>query len=483
MRAKDSRTVRLAARATGEPETELQRRLQAAKVNITVDAAVPGALATAEVLVMTLLRCPGHVSVDPAGLPTAARQQLTGAAQAIRTDRLPFAPASAGSLTVAVGAGDAHIVVVPDAHGARLTRGHAREQQRAPSMLGIVLAASLTAGEIFKHTAGVSASRCRLLEDVSFCPVTLTDELSAAAPAPVRWAPELTLAGLGAVGTAQALLLSQLSRRGRALLIDRERYAAENLGTYTLGGLDDVAQATRKVDLTARALAPGWHLELHHGELAGALESIDCGELRWTPVVLAGLDNHDARRQAQLLQPERILDAATADTVLGLREGRPDGPCLRCLLGPPPARHSPIAALTELGIPAELARAPGEAVIDEQLLASAPDAHARAILGAHRGTPICGLVRAAGLTEVAAGDYMPSVPFVSQQAACLSVGRLLALATGEQDCLPNFFQYDALIGPDRNTSQHRLPHPECACQQRPDVIAQVMCERRERART
>jgi hypothetical protein len=483
VRAEDTRTVRLAARATGEPETELHRRLAAASVNVTIDTAIPGALPTAQVLIATLLRGPGRVTVDPTGLRGAAREQLTRVAQTIRPGGPLFAPAAAESVTVAVGAGRAQIVVVPDAHGARLTSGCARKQQRVPSMLGVVFAAALAAGEIFKLTARVSPERCRLLEDLSFCPVMLASELSAAAPAPAGWEPALTLAGLGAVGTAHALILSRLSTCGHALLIDRERYAPENLGTYTLGGIDDLANATRKVDLAARALPPRWHLELHHGELATALERIDRGELHWTPLVLAGLDNHDARREAQLLQPERILDAGTADTVLGLRDGRPDGPCLRCLLGAPSARRSPIAALTALGIPAELARAPGERVVDEHLLASAPDARARAILDTHRGTPICGLARAAGLTDLPPGDYMPSVPFVSQQAACLSAGRLLALATGLKDSLPNFFQYDALIGPDRHTAQRRPPDPRCACQQRSEVIAQVIRERRERAIT
>jgi hypothetical protein len=483
VRAEDTRTVRLAARATGEPETELHRRLAAASVNVTIDTATPGALRTAQVLIATLLRGPGRVTVDPAGLPSVAREQLMRVAQTIRPGGALFAPAAAGSVTVAVGSGCAQIVVVPDTHGARLTCGRAREQRRAPSMLGVVLAAALAAGEIFKLTARVSPERCQLLEDLSFCPVTLTGEPSAAAPAPDGWKPTLTLAGLGAVGTAHALILSRLSTSGHALLIDRERYAPENLGTYTLGGLEDLASATRKVDLAARALTPGWNLELHHGELATALERIDRGDLHWTPLVLAGLDNHEGRREAQLLQPERILDAGTADTVLGLRDGRPGGPCLRCLLGAPPARRDPIAALTALGIPSGLARAPGQAVVDEHLLASAPDARARAILDANRGTPICGLARAAGLTELSADDYMPSVPFVSQQAACLSAGRLLALATCPHADLPNFFQYDALIGPDRYIAQWRPPDPQCACQQRSAVIAQVIRERREWTRT
>ncbi len=177
------------------------------------------------------------------------------------------------------------------------------------------------------------------------------------------------------------------------------------------------------------------------------------------------------------IQADRLLDVATGDTVVGLRDTRPDGPCLACML-PPPAGASPVDALVALGIPAELARAPGDTVVDEQIIAAAPDPDARAILTAQRGTPICGLLRAAGLTDVDAGDYMPSIPFVSQQAACLGVGRLVAIATGIDAELPNFVQYDALLGPTHALKQHRAATPGCACQQRAGIIDQVRRERR-----
>lgn len=163
--------------------------------------------------------------------------------------------------------------------------------------------------------------------------------------------------------------------------------------------------------------------------------------------------------------------------MVGLRDTRPEGPCLACML-PPPSGPSPIDALVALGIPTELARAPGELVVDEEIIAGAPDAHARALLTAQRGTPICGLLRAAGLSDADAGDYMLSIPFVSQQAACLGIGRLVAIASGIDAELPNFVQYDVLLGPTSALRQRRAATPGCRCQQRAAIIEQVRAARR-----
>ena len=61
------------------------------------------------------------------------------------------------------------------------------------------------------------------------------------------------------------------------------------------------------------------------------------------------------------------------------------------------------------------------------------------------------------------------MPFVSQQAACLGVGRLIGAEVGI-DGLPNFVQYDALIGPQATTRQSRMPSPICYCRQRVATI-------------
>jgi len=100
------------------------------------------------------------------------------------------------------------------------------------------------------------------------------------------------------------------------------------------------------------------------------------------------------------------------------------------------------------------------------------------VLTAHRGTPICGLLPAAGLTDVDAGDDRPSIPLVGRQAACL--GRRPADRSCHQARSrgANFAQYDVMIGPQRANRRRRAPAPGCTCEQRAALIAQVRRERR-----
>lgn len=75
--------------------------------------------------------------------------------------------------------------------------------------------AALLAAEIFKHAAGVLPGRMRLHAHLSFCPVTLFDDLSRAPECPAT-AVRLGLIGVGAVGTASARILSGLPPGCRA---------------------------------------------------------------------------------------------------------------------------------------------------------------------------------------------------------------------------------------------------------------------------
>ncbi|HUA73285.1 MAG TPA: hypothetical protein VL988_00845 [Solirubrobacteraceae bacterium] len=478
MRPDASRTIRLAARAARASESELEHALARATTHLRVQHDLAGALPCAELLAATLLRGPGRLIIDPTGIPASSLARFQHLALAIRPGHpLELGPPAENATQIAIGERDAEIAVIPDNHGARVTRGTRPAQQRPPSILGVLFAAALAAGEAFKDAARISDEHAVRHQNLAFCPVTLTTDLTTAAAVPTGWRPEITLAGIGAIGSAHAILLAGLTGPGGIVLIDRQGYAAENLGTYTLGEHADVEAATPKVRLAERALT-GWRHHPHDGDIATALTAVDAGRLPWTPIVLAGLDNHDARRETQGLQPDRLLDAATGDTAVGLRDTRPDGPCLHCMLKTPAARPSPTKALTDLGIPLALAKEPGEAVVTDQIIAHASSERARDLLRSQRGTPICGLLRAAGLTDVDDDDYMPSVPFVSQQAACLTVGRLLAIQLGIDAGLPNFFQYDTLIGPHRAIAQHRHADPACACQQRAEIISVVRDERR-----
>jgi hypothetical protein len=102
-------------------------------------------------------------------------------------------------------------------------------------------------------------------------------------------------------------------------------------------------------------------------------------------------------------------------------------------------------------------------------------AEQQVLLRPHLGRPVCGLAGAVGLVGLDDG-YQPAVPFIAQQAACLAVGRLLAIELGIRD-LPNFVEYDGLIGPRADALDVRIANQNCYCQQRTGLIRRVREER------
>lgn len=147
--------------------------------------------------------------------------------------------------------------------------------------------------------------------------------------------------------------------------------------------------------------------------------------------------------------------------VPGTRAGHGHDPCMRCLF---PERHDiPSGAerlAAELGLAAQ-ALAEGERLLEASDLRGMPEDQQQR-LRPQFGKPICGLVRALGLTTADAEGFMPSAPFISLQAACLSIGRLLASVLGVTPS-GNFMQYDGLIGPQHASVLHMKRSPECYC--------------------
>jgi len=281
----------------------------------------------------------------------------------------------------------------------------------------------------------------------------------------------LTLVGIGAIGTGVVLIMSELDAFGRLVAVDYESFARENRGTYSLGGTAEVTAKPPKVAFAETALARFDVLPFPYPveELPAA---IDRGDVPWFPLVVSGLDTPEARRATQRIWPDRLIDAATGDTMLGLHEHLHGlGPCMICFFpeergGPSAAER--LAAIT--GLPLELL-ARGDETLREEHLERVSDKQ-RALLLQHLGRPVCGLARAVGLTALGAGDYRPSVPFISLQAASLALGRVLAHELGVA-ALPNLVQYDGLFGPQAATVEQMRATKDCYCQTNARTIDKV----------
>jgi hypothetical protein len=480
-----SRPIKLAESVSGRKRQNLESHLDAATVVVSVDSDVPQAHLTARVLLSTLRRGPGVVMLVADGLPSAFVTEMEEVTTAIDTDRgLRVIRESAGipDTAVSVHIGPTSwrraIRILPEGHGAHVASATTAviRPRRPGTPLGAVYTAALGTGEVFKHTVEVIPNRRVLHRHLTFCPVSLSSDLSAAPDLADLMTLDLTLVGVGAIGTGIALLLDALGAEGRIVVVDPQRFARENRGTYSLGGVAEVDAAPWKVEM-ARSALPRFDVIPFHEPVDELIRAIDREELPWTPLVLTALDSPEARRDAQRLWPDRLIDAATGDTMLGLHDDRHGvDPCMVCIF--PVNTHAPSGAdivAKRLGLSVDVL-ADADAILTEEHLVGKTDEQ-QALLRPHLGTTMCGLARATDLTHLGADDYMPSVPFVSLQAACLSIGRLIASHAGEVPAT-NLVQYDSLFGPQAATLELMRPRPDCICTARSSAIEEV---RRRRA--
>ena len=479
MQPDHSRALRLAAQATGRSEPGLERRLDDSTVVISVDAAMPRSALTSRVLVATLRRGPGTLVLLRDRLPSDLVEDLEQIAAAIDPTRPLRIETQHAVATARVHVGtDAPgrvIRVVPEASGAHIagTRNAIIRPARPANGLGATYAAALGAAEVFKYTAGVLSNRRVLHRHLRFCPVSLSSDLSVA-PDIGEHTLDLTAIGIGAIGTGIALVLAELPWDGRIVVVDRQRFARENRGTYSLGGSAEATAAPWKVALAVQSLRR-FSVTPFHEPVEQLIAAVDAGLVPWFPTVLTALDSPAARCDAQRLWPDRLIDAATGDTMVGIHDHRYGvDPCMMCVFPSDSGGPSGAEQLAmRLGLPMDLL-AQAETLLKEEHLRGVTDEQRR-VLEPILGTPMCGLAQATGLTDVD-DDYQPSVPFVSLQAACLSVGRLTGALHGVPPAA-NLVQYDGLFGPQAASIEVMRRRPGCVCSTRSGVIEQVRASR------
>ena len=482
MNIEHSRAIRLASTVTGLDELTLRDRQEKALISVSLDPTLAGAPLAARTLLCTLRRLPGRLDLKSAGLPGGLIKEIIAAALAIDPTRPLILdqgePEAAARIHFGLKAPPGVIRVIPDGFGAQLAGDPDVELHLGcpGNALGAIVAAALAAAEAFKHVVVDNPDRRTLHRHLSFCPLTLTNDTTAAPVFPTARNPiDAAIVGNGAIGTAIALILAELRLGGRLVLCDHERYGPENRGTYSLGGELEARTNPFKVELVGKILRRAGYSTIDLTEKSTAMiERIDVGEIVAPPILFTGLDSVEARRETQMLFPDHIFDAATGDTALGLHHAVPAGPCLRCFFPQSRSGPDPLVRLAEeTGLPVDRLRRGDDALSEQDL--SELSASQRDLLSKFLGKPVCGLADALGLTSASVDDYRPSVPFVSQLAACLAVGRLLAVRIGLEP-ETNLFQFDALHGP-QGGGEIRGPDPGCYCQQRRTIIADLRVRR------
>lgn len=481
MAVEHSRALLLGAGVSGRDQSALEAALERSVVVVSLDADLPGAPLTTRVLLTTLRRLPGKLVLDRDGLSVGLVDELAAAVFVVDPER-PLITDREGAPTVhlhvGTGRADQAIRLVPDGHGAHIAgqRTAVILPARPPSALGAIYTAALGAAETFKYTACVLSARRVLHRHLRFCPVSLSNDLTAAPMLAAQLELDLTLVGIGAIGTGVVLILAKLGAGGRMLAVDYQCFEPENWGTYSLGGATEVETKPRKVDLAVDAL-PNFDVIPFPDRVERLAEAIDTGKVPWFPLVVSGLDTPEARRAAQRLWPDRLVDVATGDTMLGIHDHiHRTGPCMRCFFPEERGGSSAAERLAELtGLSIDRLVRGDEPLTKADL--DGLDEMSRARLVQFLGKPVCGLAQAFGLSALDGDGYQPAVPFVSLQAAALAVGRIVAAARG-LDGLPNLVQYDGLFGPQAATLETMTITPGCYCQTRAGAIARVRDERK-----
>lgn len=145
---------------------------------------------------------------------------------------------------------------------------------------------------------------------------------------------ETFLIGLGAIGNGSIWALSKLALNGKLYLIDPEKIDESNLQRYVLTTLNDVDRD--KADLAMEQFSGIPDVHGHSGEWASFMAGRDNWKL---PFALVAVDSAKDRIGVQATLPERLLNAWTQPTDLGVSRHLSFGedPCLSCLY---PARKT-----------------------------------------------------------------------------------------------------------------------------------------------
>lgn len=191
---------------------------------------------------------------------------------------------------------------------------------------GPYLAASLAAGEVFKHLRGLLADKGEFITE-SFGSVwslsvsSSWDELDAGpSPEQIPQLPHVYFAGAGAVAQAAALTLGSSRIAGRATVVDHDLLDLTNDNRYVLSTIQDDGEP--KVELLSSYLnARGFAchpIKSKWSEYVGLLgqKAIDTqvGELERQyrfPIVLSCVDKNEPRHEIQSLVPKIIIGGST----------------------------------------------------------------------------------------------------------------------------------------------------------------------------
>lgn len=360
-----------------------------------------------------------------------------------------------------------------------------------PNAMGALMAASLGSTEIFKRIFDIPVEVAPLLGKTEF---SLFDQ----AASPTGVGPELKdaieipdtlLVGGGAIGNGIALLLSRLSLNGKVHVIDNQDYADENLGTCILLSTEWVGNPK------AKRLAT-WILE--HSNLMVTGEKTPIEAAKASPLlsglnidlILNGLDNVEARSEAQSLWPSIIVDGginAIGASVIQYRSDQSRSACLKCWFEPPKLDERQLQSkLSGLNIKS-LANI-NRLLDQEDLDLADKDKREWLVKCQKEGKTLCSIISEAVLSSELGieveDNFRPSVPFVATAAAAMVVATAIkSLAFPNIPATPMFQIANLFLGPDVSSIKlNRAPSTTCQCVVHRKMIERIVKQRKSRTK-
>lgn len=337
--------------------------------------------------------------------------------------------------------------------------------------IAALMAASLGVTEVFKRLFCVPVDRAPLLDRVEFSLFEMSpNPASLGPPLPEEiLLPDALLVGAGAIGNGVTLLISQLALRGRLHIVDKQDYAEENLGTCVLMALTGWL-AEPKAEKLAAWLRSNSPMDAT-GEKVLIADALSGGVVRSLSVdlVINGLDNVQARHDAQALWPSVIVDGGISEvgaSVVQYRLDRPDLACLACSYELPKVslvdRQRRLSGLS----PASLADQ-NRKLTDEDVAHADPTKREWLRMLVSQERTVCSIFSETGLAQLgieAEEGFRPSAPFVATASASMVMAEAVkALVFPEAQ----FAQWSAMgsifLGPASIANVRRNPSPTCQC--------------------
>jgi hypothetical protein len=331
-----------------------------------------------------------------------------------------------------------------------------------------LFSASVGAADVFRRLIEIPVEFAPPLSSQKFSLHALSAEFEDFGPVlpEVISLPPTLQVGAGAIGNGLALMIPDLNLRGRWHIVDKQTYGDENLGTCVLLEREGWIGAPKAVKL-AEWLRPSTDLNVT-GEQSLVKDALG-GEYVSTlrpKTLLNGLDDVQARHDAQLAWPDRLIDGGIGDVGAAVFQWRHDErnlACLRCGFQVRQGVHKTAEELT--GLRPEAVAMPDE-VIGDTHLALAPG-HLRDWLAARKGKTVCSVLSEAALAQMgvdSAQAFRPSVPFVATASAALMMGELLkAVLTPEREYVQQFTFGNLFLGPQHSAALTRAASAACIC--------------------